>query len=232
MSRTLLVGCVVLAAASLVVTPAWAGGRPDSSSRNWFGHIGAGWAFAQGDAADVLEDDWTLSGGAMYWPSDWPIGLSIEGAYTDFDLSNSALNAINDAINQDPNNDGNISGGSADYWQLAVNGVWSIGGNSDNGLYLTGGVGWYHVGGEVTQNGLVYYPPVCDPWFWWCYPGGVGPGTFIVGRVSSDEVGWNLVAGYSFEVTSGQVFIEAKYHQIQWENENIDFIPVTIGFRW
>ncbi len=232
MSRTISKACAVLAATSLAIAPAWAGGRPDDQSRDWFGHIGAGWAFPQGDTGDVLDDDWTFSGGALYWPSDWPIGLSIEGAYTDFDLSSSALSAINDAIDQDPNNDGNISGGGVDYWQLGLNGIWSLSGSNGSGLYLTGGVGWYHVGGEVTQDGLVYYPPVCDPWFWWCYPGGVGPGTFVVGSTSADEFGWNLGAGYSFNTYNGQIFIEAKYHQIQFERENIEFIPLTIGFRW
>jgi hypothetical protein len=232
MLRTLSKCCALVAAASLAAAPAWAGGRPYDPSRDWFGHIGGGWAFPQGDTGDVLDDDWTFSGGALYWPSAWPIGLSIEAAYTDFDLSSSAIRAINDAIDQDPNNDGNISGGGVDYWELGLNGIWSLSGGNGNGLYLTGGAGWYHVGGEVTQDGLVYYPPVCDPWFWWCYPGGVGPGTFVVGSTSTDEFGWNLGAGYSFNTYNGQFFIEAKYHQIQWENKNIEFIPLTIGFRW
>lgn len=154
-----------------------------------------------------------------------------EGAYTELDLSSGTINAINDAISQDPNNDGSVSGGSIDTFQLSVNGIWSPG-DPSNGFYLTGGIGWYHVGGEVTQNGLVYYPPVCDPWFWWCYPGGVGPGTFVVGSVSSDEFGWNLGAGYSFNTYNGQFFVEAKYHQIQFEREDIEYIPLTVGFRW
>ena len=221
----------ILAAVTLLSAPAWAGGRPNDSLRSWFGHIAGGWAFPSGDTGDVIDDDWTINGGAMYWPSDWPVGIVVDGSWVEFDLTRSAINAINDAISQDPNNDGSISGGGADAWSLSVNGIWGPGSASD-GFYLTGGAGWYHVGAEVTQDGLVYYPPVCDPWFWWCYPGGVGPGTFIVGSVSSDEFGWNLGAGYSFDTASGQVFIEAKFHQIQWEDQNIEYIPLTIGFRW
>lgn len=217
---------------TLAVTTASAGGRPGDNSRDWFGHFGGGWSFTNGKTADVLDDDWTLTGGALYWPSDWPIGVSIEAAYSDFNLSRAAKQRINDAIDQDPNNDGDISGGGADYWQLAINGIWSLGQDSSQGLYLTGGIGWYHVTGQLEDTGLVYYPPICDPWYWWCYPGGVGPGTFIVGKKSTDEFGWNLGAGYSFDVNSGQVYIEAKYTQIQWGKENIEYIPLTFGFRW
>lgn len=228
----LLYQCCLALLITLVAAPTLAGGRPDNGSRDWFGHFGAGWSFANGTTADVVDDDWTLSGGAMYWPSDWPIGLSIELAYTDFDLSNSAIQRINDAIDQDPMNNGSVSGGGVDYWQLGLNGIWSLGQDRSRGLYLTGGIGWYSVTGQVEDVGLVYYPPICDPWFWWCYPGGVGPGTFIVGKRSTDEFGWNLGAGYSFDTNSGQVYVEAKYTQIQWGDENIEYIPLTIGFRW
>ena len=218
--------------ATLALSTASAGGRPDDSGRDWFGYIGAGYSFTSGATADVLDDDWAFSGGAIYWPSHWPVGVSLDVAYSDFSLSSSAVQAINNAIDQDPNNDGDITGGGVDYWQVGLNGIWSLGQDNSKGLYLTGGIGWFHVEGRVEDVGLVYYPPVCDPWYWWCYPGGVGPGTFIVGKRSTDEFGWNLGAGYSFDVTNGQVFIEAKYTQIQWGEENIEFIPLTIGFRW
>jgi hypothetical protein len=39
------VTCVLLVAA-LVGANAYAGGRPDSSSRDWFGHINGGYTFA------------------------------------------------------------------------------------------------------------------------------------------------------------------------------------------
>ena len=222
----------IVAALCLVSSSALAGGRPDGSSRDWFGFISGGYAFADGKLGDIVDDDWTIGGGAMYWPSEWPVGISIEAAWVDFDFSNAALNALNDAIDADPNNSGSVTGGGAQTWQLGVNGTWSLGEASANGFYLTGGVGWYHVDASLTQDGLVYYPPVCSPWYWWCLPGGVGPGTFLVGSETSDNFGWNLGLGYSFRTSSGQVFVEAKYVQIQTSNENSEYIPLTIGFRW
>ncbi len=81
----------------------------------------------------------------------------------------------------------------------------------------TSSAAWHHVSAELTDEGLVYYPPICDPWYWWCYPGGVGVGTFIVGSRSSDEIGWNLGLGCAFR---NGAYLEAKFVQIQTGNKN------------
>ena len=78
----------------------------------------------------------------------------------------------------------------------------------------------------------MYFPPVCDPWFWWCFPGGVGPGTIIVGKRSTDEFGWNVGLGYAFDNPGGQVFLELRYQRIEFDSESIDYIPLTIGYRF
>jgi hypothetical protein len=231
-SRFLYRMACLLASCALVNTAAWAGGRPDSSNRSWFGDIGFGWAFPQGDASDILEDDWTLGGGVLFWPSAWSIGIQAELSYAQFDLSNEALDAINAAIDADPNNDGQVDDGDIETWQLVVNGIWSPG-NRDSGFYLTGGVGAYWLDATVTETGLVYYPPFCDPWYWWwCYPGGVGTGSIVRGSESSTEVGWNAGLGYDFDAGDGKVFIEAKYHYIMTDSEDFYYLPVMIGFRW
>lgn len=214
-------------------TSASAGGRPDGSSRAWFGQIGTGWAFPTGDSGDFLDDDWTFGGGAMYWPSDWPIGVGLDVNYAKYDLSSKAIGQINDLIDQDPANDGEITGGDVENWQFALNGIWSLGPQTDSGLYLTGGISWNRISGRVTNTGLVYYPPICDPWFWWCVPGGIGPGTIVRGKLDTDEFGWNVGAGYSFDTGSGgKIFIEARYQQVQIGDENLEYIPLTVGYRW
>jgi opacity protein-like surface antigen len=94
-------------------------------------------------------------------------------------------------------------------------------------------VGAYWLDATVTETGLVYYPPFCDPWYWWwCYPGGVGTGSIIRGSESSTEVGWNAGLGYDFAAGDGKVFIEAKYHYIMTDSEDFYYLPVMIGFRW
>lgn len=233
MSKTFAKLTLVLLTGSILSATASAGGRPDGSSRSWFGQINTGWAFANGDSGDFLDDDWTLGAGAMYWPSDWPVGIGFDVNYWKTDLSSNAIRAINDLIDQDPNNDGEITGGDVENWQFALNGVWSLGPDTSSGLYLTGGISWNRVTGRVSETGLVYYPPICDPFYWWwCIPGGIGPGNIVVGKQSEDEFGWNIGAGYSFDTMNGQVFIEARYQQIQVGNDNLEYIPLTVGFRW
>ena len=225
-----LIAC--LAAFALVDTAAWAGGRPDSTNRSWFGDLSVGWAFPQGDSDDILEDDWILGGGVLFWSSDWPVGIQAELSYMRLDLSSAALNAINDAIDSDPNNDGQIDDGDVESWQLVLNGIWSPG-NSDSGFYLTGGIGVHWLDATITETGLVYYPPFCDPWYWWwCYPGGVGSGAIVRGDASSTEYGWNAGVGYDFPTGAGKFFIEARYHYITTDSENLYYLPVTLGFRW
>ena len=168
----------------------------------------------------------------MYWPSDWPLGIALNVNYWQMDLSGEAIQAINDAIDDDPLNSGRISGGDFENWQFGLNAIWSLGSDQSDGLYLKGGISWNSVTGRVTDEGLVYYPPICDPWFWWCYPGGVGPGTFIVGKQSSDEFGWNVGLGYSFPNTGGRGYVELRYERIEFESESIEYIPLTFGYRW
>lgn len=226
-------GVILTAAAfALISTTALAGGRPNDSSRSWFGQFSAGWAFPQSDANDLLDDDWTISGGVLYWPSDWSVGIQTDISYARFDFSSEALDAINAAIAQDPLNGGQVDDGDLETWQLVINGIWSPG-NSDSGFYLSGGIGAYYLDATITNTELVYYPTICDPWYWWwCVPGGVGPGSVVKGDESTTEFGWNAGLGYDFDTGGGKLFIEAKYHYILTDSEDLYYVPVTIGYRW
>ena len=61
--------------------------------------------------------------------------------------------------------------------------------------------GLYSLDGELTNTGLVYYPPICDPWYWWCIPGGVGPGEIVQASKSVTEFGFNGGIGLTFETS-------------------------------
>ena len=229
--QLLSLACIVLVA-GLHGTDAYAGGRPsDDSSRNWFGQINGGYAFTTGDAGDFVDDDWTLGGGAMYWPSQWPIGIGLDVNYWTMDLSSEAVQAINDAIDDDPLNSGSVTGGDFQNWQFALNATWSLGSYRDTGPYVVGGISYNNVRARTFDTGLVYYPPICDPWLWWCYPGGVGPGSFVNGEVNSDEIGWNLGLGYAWG-PGGQGFLEVRYQRIELEGAAFEYVPLTIGYRW
>jgi opacity protein-like surface antigen len=230
MRRFVPIACVVVA---LLSSATWAGGRPDKPWKSWFGQFSAGYAFVQGDAGDTLDDDWFLTGGAMYWPGDWPVGLSLDLGYVDFGVSKETIDRINDIIDDDPQNEGRVDGGNVEIWQLTANGVWGPGKSDGTGFYVTAGVGAYYVEGTLNEIGLVAYPPWCQPyWPYYCYPGGVGSGKYILARETTTQFGWNVGVGFGLEVggSGSQVILEARYHSVN-VNE-LEYLPVTVGYRW
>lgn len=185
---------------------------------------------AQGTFGDIVDDDLTINGGATYWPTTWPVGLSMDLAYQQLDVSSAALRAINDQI---PPDQGELTGGDVEIWQFTTNAIWSPKTNGPIGFYVTGGAGVYFLDGRLTNTGLVYYPPVCEPWYWWCYPGGSGPGTIVQASESATELGYNLGVGVTFENSEGsQWYIEARYHSVDTTRESTEFVPLVIGYRW
>ena len=211
---------------------AWSQPRPDKGYRNWFGHISGGYSLPQGDVSDILDDGYSFRGGATYWPETWPIGIVLDTEYSSFDMSNSAIREINQGI-IDGGGEGELTGGDVTSWSFSISGTWSPS-ESGSGFYVIAGVGMYVLEGQVNENGLVYYPPYCDPWYWWCYPGGVGPGTFPVASQSTTEFGWNAGIGWAWELpaSGSQLFVEARYNSALTDRSTTDFMPLSFGWRW
>ncbi len=231
MGRAVIVSAVVMSAI-VTALPASAGARPDKDWKNWFGHVAAGYSFGQGTFGDIVDDDFYINGGATYWPDDWALGLNLDVSYDERDISGSTIRAINDALAGLIPPGGNVSGGDVRTWGLSLNAIWGPGSN-DTGFYLIGGVGFDDIKGSLDDTQLVYYPPICDPWFWWCYPGGVGPGNVVVASESTTEVTWNAGIGISFELSGGsELFIEAKYKSAETDRESTETVPLVIGVRW
>ena len=227
MKKTMAICVFLLGALILTSTAVSAQPRPDKDWKNWFGHIGGSYVIPQGDAGDVLDDGYAFLGGATYQPEDWPIGIRFELDWNEMDLSNEALDRINDAIEQD----GHITGGDYSSWALTINGT--FGSRNGKGFYGLFGVGYYDTETRVTNTGLVYYPPICSPWYWWCVPGGVGPGTIVRGKHTASEIGWNVGIGWAFQVgLASQLFIESRYHSVDSSPESTEYLPITIGYRW
>jgi opacity protein-like surface antigen len=221
--------CVVFVLGMLSSGSTWAG-KPDKSWKNWFGHLAVGYVVPEGDLSDIVDDTWTLSGGATWWPG--PVGLDIDLGWSDFDVSSNAINAINEAIAEDDNNSGRVDDGSLSIWSLTTDAIWSPETQGSVSFYLAGGIGLYYLDAQLTTRGLVYYPPVCDPWWYWCRPGGVGQGNLVVGSDSATEFGANAAIGLNIGLASGsQVYFEVKYHYIDTERTTT-YIPIQVGYRW
>jgi opacity protein-like surface antigen len=218
--------CVVFVLGILSADGAWAG-SPDKDWKNWFGHFAGGWNVTSGDFGKIVDDTWSLSGGATWWPDGSPVGLDLDLAWQDFDISKDIIQRYNAATGEE------INSGDVSIWSLTTDAIWSPESTGKVSFYLLGGVGVYRLEGKLKATELVYYPPICDPWSWYCRPGGVAPGTVIKAKETATEFGANAGIGINFELTSGsQLYVEAKYHYIDTSSSSTEYVPVLVGYRW
>ena len=210
--------------------PTEAGARPDKEWKDVFGHFSAGIMLPEGDLDGIIEGATWINGGVLYWPSDWAVGLEIDLGYVSSDFEESVIRSINDQLMP---GQGSITGGDVDMWSTSANLVWGPDTSGSVGFYLIGGVGFDFIDAKLTDDALIYYPPICDPWFWWCIPGGVGPGTVAVFQRDTTEFGWNAGVGLTFETKSGsEIFLEARYKSYDTSPHSTEILPVTVGVRW
>jgi opacity protein-like surface antigen len=108
--------------------------------------------------------------------------------------------------------------------------------------YFVGGVGVYYRPVEVTTPAVGYIPPYCDPFWYYCSPGGFVPVDKIVGSRSETDFGIDFGGGVNFKVSDGAaVFVEVRYHYIfgkdytsgtTTKNSSSSYIPITFGIRF
>jgi len=205
--------------------------RPDKDWKEWFGNFAIGYAGIDGDeGGEAFNDDWYFEGGATLWPDSSPVGLSLNVSYSEYDAKNSVVQLINDAI--DDNGGGRpATGGDATLWGFTADAVWGTRSKGSVDFSVSAGAGMYYYKTHLTTSSLVVYPPICG--WWWCLPGGVGTGTTALTSNSDWEWGWNVGVGLTFEVgsTGSQIFLEAKYHEIQTDRD-VEITPIVIGYRW
>ncbi len=110
--------------------------------------------------------------------------------------------------------------------------------------YVVAGLGVYHRPVKVTTPAVGYVPGYCDPFWYYCAPGGYVPVNLIVGERSSTDFGMDFGGGVNFQVRGGaSIYIEARYHYM-WGPEvtnpstnvtqkaNGQFLPITFGVRF
>jgi opacity protein-like surface antigen len=187
--------------------------------KSWYGHVAAAWTLPQGDAGDVINNDFSLLGGATYYPSDWPVGIALELGWSEFDMTRETLQLLES------------SGGDVTVWQLTADLLWSPRSEGNVGFYLEGGGGWYSVDAKLREPATVC-GPVCPPWVWWCYIG-CAPGSVITDSASTSNFGLNLGAGLTYQVgLASHVYVEVKYHRIDTPQVSTEYIPIIFGYRW
>jgi opacity protein-like surface antigen len=72
------------------------------------------------------------------------------------------------------------------------------------------GMGVYYRPVKVTTPGVGFVPGYCDPWWYYCVPGGFVPVENIIGERSSTDFGMDFGGGVRF----GKIYAEIRYHYI------------------
>jgi hypothetical protein len=85
---------------------------------------------------------------------------------------------------------------------------------------------------SITANGVL--SPTASPLY---FIGGLGfYSTDVTGEgvdsPSESDIGFNIGAGLSVPLTGFSSFIEARWHNINTEGDNISYIPIVFGIRF
>ena len=117
-------------------------------------------------------------------------------------------------------------------WSVSLNGIYRFRPENEFVPWITAGGGYYKRNLMLTQNALVYYPPIYDPWWGWI-DGGWGVGEAIVGQRSDSSFGFNVGFGIDCEIDGGaSLFIETRYHHAFMEGVEMQIVPIQAGVRW
>jgi hypothetical protein len=186
------------------------------------GYIATGWSGITGDASNILNDGWNISGGAIMHPNPQrPFGIRMDFAYNWWDVNNQTI--------QQASAFSRIDDGWAQTFSFAVDPLWEVGGKGKVGAYFGAGMDAITRYAAVTQT--VYGSGIyCDPWYGWCYP---ASGTYQA--ISQDDrltkLGWNAVLGITFQMSGGgKLYLEGSYTAMI--GTKMEYIPVLIGYRW
>jgi opacity protein-like surface antigen len=125
-----------------------------------------------------------------------------------------------------------VQNAHASLWSLTLNGIYRFGQTSEIVPWVTAGGGYYKRNIQLTQNALVYIPPIWDPWWGWI-DGGWTTGESILGERTASAFGINVGGGFDFGIEgNAKLFIEARYHYVPMDGVNMQIIPVMAGVRW
>lgn len=181
---------------------------------------GAGFSTPVYDAGSSLNYGWNVNfrGGVAITP--------ILSTDLDFTYSNSRFNNATLASFGEP--DGGIG-----IWSLTFNPVVHLARRSARVRpYLTAGYGLYHYNFTLSHPATV---PTVFCGFFGCFPTVVGVNA-VVASNSTYRSGYNAGLGFDIPVHSdsqASFFMEARYNQIfMGHDTDIQYVPVTFGFRW
>lgn len=185
---------------------------------------GGGFNFPVGEADNYLNSSGSLMIGG---------GRNISKTMTaQVEWTHNWLGIDSDVIDRAQSDSVQIDNAYASEWSMTLNLVRRFNPDRDIVPWLTGGIGFYKRNIQITQNVLVYYPPLWDPWWGWI-DGGWAPGEAITGNREASGFGFNVGVGVDLEIESGaSLFLDVRYHRAYLDGVDVTLIPVMAGIRW
>ena len=139
-------------------------------------------------------------------------------------------------------------GGSSHAWSLTVNPTYNIVQGDSTGIYVVGGVGFYHKTANFTIPGVGTY---CDPYYG-CYQYQANQS---IDKYTSNAAGVNGGVGFTYKLSrfsAGRLYVEARYvfvanqprpysigsatsnyfNVFPQNSARTTFLPITVGFRF
>jgi hypothetical protein len=188
------------------------------------GYVAAGYSEPLGDAGKFVNGGWNISGGAVLRPNpSKPFAIRFDLGYTRFEASSSTIRSI-----QGQPGSAIVNGGYMSLGNLTVDGLYEFGGHGKVGGFVGVGIGGMRRYAALTSTygGGGYY---CDPWTGFCYNTG---GAAIVDDTSLTKMQYEAVAGITFAVGSGDLYLEARYRWMLSADPTTEDVPILIGYRF
>jgi opacity protein-like surface antigen len=210
---------------------------------NW--ELGAGYTWTLSDAGEVFGDGYNFNFGVTFETAK---AIDIEGLYSfnglggrDFTLPVSPFLGA-PGVDTPFTADMNMQYGT-------VSGVFGLPRGNKVRPYGLTGVGVYYRPVTITTPALGFVPGFCDPWLFYCAPGGFVEVDEVVADRSSTDFGMVFGGGVNFTIGDDTTaVVELRYHYI-WGpeintgavqtltgtneiNANGQFLPITFGIRF
>jgi opacity protein-like surface antigen len=231
---------VVILALVLAAVPAWAQVNEKKINVNF----GGGYTFAISDVRQKLGDGYNVSLGLTFNFSP-KIGFQMEYGFNG--LGEKKVDVPLCSQPGCPNPTDSPFYADMNMQHLDFNVVLRPKPEAKASPYIVAGVGYYYRPVKVTTPAVGYVPGYCDPFWYWCYPGGWVSYDKIVGSRSSNDIGINVGGGVSFSLgDSAALYVEARYHYIWGPSYDVtdasgkhytgtangQFLPFVIGIRF
>jgi len=174
-------------------------------SNKWGFQVGGGFTLPVGGTHNYYKTSWDFGGGVGRF-FNRNFGVMIDFNWANFGIQTQTLNNLLVIYN-------NLGagftqlGGYGHVWSFSLDPVYTVWQGDTSGLYVTGGVGYYHKYTSFTIPTVGVY---CDP-FYGCYS---YPANAKVDWYTSNAVGFNGGFGYTYRFSrfgGEKLFVEAKY---------------------